>query len=120
MRNPAQQMLLCLLSLYLLSTFSLFISIGRHGEFFFTMFCETILEEILAKLHLVERNDVKIILKYAKCKNRAVKAVRIESYSFKGLEICGVCMHRVIMHVKVKQIPLLHRNKLRWKTDNAL
>lgn len=78
-------MLLCLLSLYLLSTFSLFISICRHRELYFTMFCETILEEILAKLRLVKRNDAKIILKYAKCMNRAVKAVRIEFYSFKAL-----------------------------------
>lgn len=89
MRNPAQQMLPCLLSLYLLSTFSVFISIRRHGEFFFTMFCETILEEILAKLHLAEKNDAKIILKYAKCMNRAVKAVRIESYRFKALRFVG-------------------------------
>lgn len=69
---------------------------------------------------LAEINNVQILLKYAKRRNRTVKAVRMESHSFKALGFVGFCVHRVITHMKVKQIPLLHRNKLRWKTDNAL
>lgn len=41
-------------------------------------------------------------------------------FQLRGLEICGGSMLRVIMNMKVKQIPLLLHNKLRWETDNVL